>query len=128
MGVKGKSAVVYVSARVAPATPRRDALSPRCAHPRLFLSHVPDAPTTAPPASVPRRPAPAFLPHVGHTRSLPGDAPRRHGHPIVLCDNSLAQGSISTVFRERVDLYSRAQRFLFQRWRRQREPGQENNG
>ena len=47
MGVKGKSAVVYVSARVAPATPRRDALSPRCAHPRLFLSHVPDAPTTA---------------------------------------------------------------------------------
>lgn len=50
--------------RMAPATPRRDALSPRCAHPRLFLSHVPDAPTTAqyrvrrpprPPAQLPTR-------------------------------------------------------------------------
>lgn len=36
-------------------TLRRDALSPRAAHPRLFQSHVADAPTTAP-RRVPRPP------------------------------------------------------------------------
>ena len=35
-------------ARVAPATPRRDALLPRCARPRLPRSHVPDVPTIVP--------------------------------------------------------------------------------
>ena len=54
----GECAAGYVSARKAPATPRRDALSPRCAHPRLSPCHTSPTPQPRPPP----RPSPVAQP------------------------------------------------------------------
>lgn len=107
----GECAAGYVSARKAPATPRRDALSPRCAHPRLSPCHTSPTPQ---PRSNAASIAPRFLPlsvhHVGRSPHLSGDALRRHGHPAILCNNPLPQASLSTVLCDRVHLSSHVQR------------------
>lgn len=118
---------VYVTYREAPAAPRRDALSPRCAHPRLSPCHT--SPTPQPrfnAASIAHCTFSLSTHHVGHRPHFFGDAPRRHGHPFILRNNPLAQASLSTLC-DRVHFSSHAQRPPTQRHRRQGVLSEENH-
>lgn len=108
MGACGKSAVPLRKRSGSAGTPRRDALSPRAAHPRLFQSHVADAPTTAS-RRVPRPPHHILrLPAALYSSANIRDALFRYGDAFVDRDNPLTPAAVSALARRRVVFYLRA--------------------